>query len=268
VNVYDRSYTSIDIETTGVNPFKDNIIEIGLVKFTIGQSEAETFQTLVRPEVKISEQAFEVHGITERELVDKPYYEEIAEEVIDFIGDTYLVIQNPMFDLSFLQVEHRRKNIIPITNYSFDTVPLARKAFPHLINHKLETVATHLGIKKKFHRALDDALSCAEIFEKALCLLDPEQDLTLNQLKEMCGFDTKEKIFKKLQNNRYRGINIRAGETYEIRYIDSEGKTTERQIIPKNIYRSGSQTIIHAYCKLRDEERFFNVKRIQRISSC
>lgn len=262
---YSQTYCALDLETTGVNPYRDKIIEIGIVKFALHSNRQETYHTLVNPEKPVSQASFDVHGIHDDELVDKPVYKNIAQEVISFIGDSWLVIQNPQFDLSFLQVEHRALGLPVIQNYSFDTVTLSRRAFPFLENHKLDTVAAHLGIRRTFHRALDDALSCQEIFCRALKKIDQSSSISLASLKELCGFDTKNRIFRKIQKNVLHGTTVKTGEIYTIRYVDREGRITERKIKPKCLYKTGAQTVIHAYCYLREEERFFSAKRIRRI---
>ncbi|MFW6366760.1 MAG: hypothetical protein ACOC2H_09855, partial [Spirochaetota bacterium] len=171
-------------------------------------------------------------------------------------------------DLSFLHTENKRVRKPGITNFSYDTVSLSRKAFPALRNHKLDTVATHLNISRTFHRALDDALCCRDIFIRSLERIDINRSLDVASLKELCGFDTRRRIFRRLPSNRLNGTSIYPGETYAIRYIDKEGVQTERKIITRNVYQTGSQTVIHAFCCLRGEERYFNVKRIQHIESC
>lgn len=266
--LYSQEFCALDLETTGVNPYRERIIEIGIIRFNPGNTHRTEYHSLVNPEHPVSGQAYAVHGISEDELADKPVYGDIAADVRSFIGDSCLVIQNPMFDLSFLQMEHRRIGFETLTHYSFDTVLLARQAFPALINHKLDTVSSHLNIVRNFHRALDDALCCADIFVSALHTLDPDKKMELPQLKQICGFDTRNRIFRRIKKSMHRGVSLHPGIRYTIRYMDKGGSVTERQIIPRNIYRTGAQTILHAYCFLREEDRYFNMKRIQHIVSC
>ncbi len=267
-SVYSQTYCALDLETTGVNPYRDRIIEIGIVKFNPDSRSSDVYHSLVNPEKPVSEQSYQIHGISDEDLQDKPLYVNIASDVVDFIGNSFLIIQNPQFDLSFLNMAHKSLNLERINNYSFDTVTLSRKAFPFLENHKLDTISRFLSINRNFHRALDDALCCKDIFIRSLDIIDKERILRINALKELCGFDTRKKIFSKVNTNTHRGTVICPGEKYTIEYVDKEGGVTTRKIMPKNLYRTGSQVIVHAYCYLREEERCFNIKRIRAISLC
>lgn len=266
--LYDIEYCSLDLETTGVNPYKDRIIEVGIARFDFKNGVVDTLSSLLNPHMQISESSFAIHGITDDEVADAPTYKEFYPKIREFIGDCTLVIQNPQFDLSFLQIENKRNNFPLLKNYAFDTVTLARKAYPDLYNHKLETVAVSLGIERRTHRALEDALSCGEIFVNALNTLDGEKKILPRELKNTCGFDTQEKIFKSMDHGSWRGKRINKGQKLVIEYCDKSGNTTEREIFAKNIFKNGNTILLHAFCFLRNEERYFKMKRIRRLELC
>nr|HOP63918.1 3'-5' exonuclease [Spirochaetota bacterium] len=157
------NFCAIDLETTGVNPAFNKIIEIGAAKFRL-DGAVETFHTLVNPGVSIPETVIRIHGITDSMVASAPVIEDIIDSFHDFIEDSVLVIQNPRFDLSFIDRAFRSNEIIFAPLQALDTVRLAKNYFPDLPNHKLSTLAEHLGIVCRKHRALDDALVCMQVF--------------------------------------------------------------------------------------------------------
>jgi DNA polymerase-3 subunit epsilon len=157
----------LDLETTGFSPLKgDRVIEIGAVAVAFGEIEAE-FQTLIRVPRLIPWQASRVHGITDEMLAGRPLPEEIYPAFRDFIGGSVLVAHNARFDLSFLAHEFGRLGM-GLANRHICTLRLARKRFPGLPDHRLETVARHilgsLEDEMRLHRALEDARLTARVW--------------------------------------------------------------------------------------------------------
>ena len=96
------TYVAIDLETTGLDPKKEKIIEIGAVKVVDGQV-AEEFSTLVDPRRLLEERISELTGITDAELSGAPYIDEIIGLAAEFIGDLPLLGHRILFDYSFLK---------------------------------------------------------------------------------------------------------------------------------------------------------------------
>ncbi|HRX15853.1 MAG TPA: exonuclease domain-containing protein [Spirochaetota bacterium] len=267
-SLYDKTFCALDIETTGVNPFKDKIIEIGIVRFRIGQEQNNTYQSLIDPLIPVSEQSRLIHNISQEELEGKPLYSDIYCSIKEFIEDSILVIQNPQFDLSFIQSENRAAGLPFFSNRSFDTVSLAKKVFKGLKNHKLETVSRHLNCIRNFHRALDDAFCCMDIFLEGVKRTDPGRIFTISDLHNICGFDIQERVYKDVGSRKIRGVNISPDKEYEIIYCDRAGQTTERKILCKKIIKNGSTYFVHAFCYLREQDRFFKFSRIKNATLC
>lgn len=105
----DRDIVFFDVETTGLNVVRDRIIQIALVKiFKNGQEPAE-FTTLINPGIPISEEAMQVHGITPKDLANKPVFKQVAQKIWDFIGNSDLAGYNSnRFDVPMLMEEFSR----------------------------------------------------------------------------------------------------------------------------------------------------------------
>lgn len=122
---------ALDTETTGLNPNGgDRIVEIGCVELINYVPTGRTFHRYINPQRSIPEGAAKVHGLTEEFLADKPTFKEVADDFLEFIGDSKLVIHNAQFDMGFINAELLRikKPVIPITR-SIDTLQIARDKF-------------------------------------------------------------------------------------------------------------------------------------------
>src|ERR671922_2865851 len=97
----DRTFVALDLETTGLSPRIDRMIEVGAVRFR-GDEVLATFQSLVRPEVGIPRAVQELTGIRDADVAAAPPPEEILAQLIDFVGDSAVVAHSGNFDLSFL----------------------------------------------------------------------------------------------------------------------------------------------------------------------
>jgi len=125
---------TLDTETTGLDPKQGHrIVEIGCIEMVNRVRTGNSFHVYINPARDMPEEAFRIHGISGDFLKDKPFFEKIAHEFVDFLQDSPLVIHNASFDMKFINFELERLKIpaIPITSSRIiDTLLLARKKFP------------------------------------------------------------------------------------------------------------------------------------------
>ncbi len=155
------------METTGFSPKNgDRVIEIGAVAIEDQRIVAE-FSSLVDAGKMISWQVQQVHGITNEMLKGQPKPDEVLPEFYNFIAGSILVAHNASFDIRFLKHEFALLGM-SLNNRSLCTLNMSRKRYPHLPNHKLETVGRYLlgqSCKQmQMHRALDDDRLAAMIW--------------------------------------------------------------------------------------------------------
>lgn len=151
-------YVVVDVETTGFDPIKNDIIEIGAVK-VCNNEVLEVFSELVKPKSKLSDKIIELTGITPEMLATAPSINKVLPRFLEFIGDSYIVGHNIDFDTKFISIACQRFKL-PFNNYVIDTLAQSRKAFPEFPNHKLETICSILNIDNpQAHRALSDCLA-------------------------------------------------------------------------------------------------------------
>jgi len=169
----DLVFVAFDLETTGLSPQLDRIVEIGAVRFVDGR-ETGRYGTLVNPEMPMPPGAAAVNGITDAMLAGQRSIREVLPEFLAFIEGAVLVAHNATFDLGFVNSAMGRLGKGRLANEFVDTRGMAQKAFPGRSNYKLQSLALDLGVKAvEAHRAVDDARVCLEVFQAALKQLNP-----------------------------------------------------------------------------------------------
>ncbi|ASV34362.1 DNA polymerase III subunit epsilon [Candidatus Williamhamiltonella defendens] len=165
----------LDTETTGLNktgPHYEghNIIEIGAVEVINRRLTGKTFHTYVRPNRQVDPEAYQIHGISDEFLSDKPRFSEIFSQFFEFIRGSELIIHNAAFDIGFMDYEFSAlQQNIPKTNTFCtvtDTLALARRLFPGKRN-SLDALCDRYQIdnsKRTLHGALLDAQILAEVY--------------------------------------------------------------------------------------------------------
>jgi len=161
-----KSYVSLDLETTGLNPRKDKIIEIGAVKVDNGVPTAE-FAAFINPGRKLDTRIRELTGITDEDLLKAPIISQIIPELLDFLGDLPLVGHRILFDYSFL-----KKAAVDMRIYfekkGIDTLKIAGKYLDIPEGRGLSALCTYYGIELTAHRALNDARAAGKLYQALL----------------------------------------------------------------------------------------------------
>lgn len=182
----------LDTETTGLDPLQEHrIIEIGCVEIHNRRLTGNTFHYYLNPDREIEDGAYEVHGISNESLADKPRFAEIAREFVDFISDSELIIHNAPFDVGFLNAEFallgsewgRVEDYCEIV----DTLMLARDRHPGQKN-SLDALCQRYEVdnsQRDLHGALLDARILVDVYlamtggQTALSLDDHAAGLTM-----------------------------------------------------------------------------------------
>jgi DNA polymerase-3 subunit epsilon len=158
----------LDTETTGFDPESgDRIVEIGAVELMGHVATGRTYHQYINPERGMPQEAFEVHGLGDEFLADKPKFAQIGRAFLDFIGDAKLVIHNAAFDIKFLNAELKWMNLPQIPwEQAIDTLAIARKRFPGS-PASLDALCRRFSIdnsSRTLHGALLDSEILAEVY--------------------------------------------------------------------------------------------------------
>ena len=158
----------LDTETTGFEPSEGHrIVEIGAVELFNHLPTGRTFHVYLNPERSMPKEAFDVHGLGDDFLRDKPLFRQEAQNFLDFVADSKLVIHNASFDMKFLNWELRTHGFPQIpSDRAIDTLMIARSRFPGS-PASLDALCRRFGIDNSMrekHGALLDSEILAEVY--------------------------------------------------------------------------------------------------------
>ncbi|MEO8539569.1 MAG: exonuclease domain-containing protein, partial [bacterium] len=166
------TYVALDLETTGLDPERDRIIEVGASRFDPKVGELETFSYVVNPGRAVPAFIERFTGVTNEMTARAPRLASIRPELERFVGDSVIVGHNIGFDLRYLAGEQ-----VKLKPKSVDTAEMARYLLPTLRGHGLMEVAGALGLEPaEHHRALNDARTAAEVFRGLLRIAEAMPD--------------------------------------------------------------------------------------------
>lgn len=159
------SYVAVDLETTGLNPKLDKIIEIGGVRIVNGRQEA-IFETLVNPYRLLEKSVVSLTGILDEELQSAPGIEDVLGDFLSFAKGLPLLGHHVIFDYSFLK-RMAVNSGLPLEDEGIDTLILARRFMPPEEKKSLEAACGWFGVRQQdWHRALADAMAANMLYQE------------------------------------------------------------------------------------------------------
>ncbi|HOX92346.1 MAG TPA: 3'-5' exonuclease [Spirochaetales bacterium] len=172
-------FCAFDVETTGLSPYTERIVELGAVRFRMVQEggqwrheELGGYNRLVNPGIPIPAYASAIHGISDLDVSGEARFTEQSDELFNFVGDSVFVAHNAAFDMGFVREECQRAGLPCPPNPAYDTIQLAMSAVPHLPSYALQSLAKSFALDTgNAHRAYDDARTCMHIFARCVSLL-------------------------------------------------------------------------------------------------
>jgi len=183
LHIKDVTFAVVDVETTGLRPTFERIIEIGVVRYRNGEI-IDSFQSFVNPGRSISTFITNYTGISDDMVEDAPYFEEILPQLQDRFAGTVLVGHNLQFDMGFIRAEFQRAGNPGFKPIKICTLKLARRMYPFLRSKSLNNVAAHLKVRSSgAHRAIYDAETTARVLDRMLkAKISENPDFRLNDL--------------------------------------------------------------------------------------
>lgn len=188
-----KIYSVIDVETTGLSPTRNRVIDIAIISVQKGKI-INIYECLINPNTKIPKYISKFTGIEDKHVKNKPTFFEANYEIKDLIENTTIVAHNAAFDVGFVTEEFKRVDVTLDINYMC-TVNLCRKLYPKLKKRNLDAVTNHFGIKvEDRHRARGDAEATAKVFmqmqqDNEYIWEEIEKNLTKNKNTKKYQFD-------------------------------------------------------------------------------
>lgn len=169
-----KNFTIVDIESTGGSPFFSRIIEVGLLRIERGEV-VEEYQTLIDPGVEIPDFITKMTGISAKQLVGKPTFVDIAEDLLSKFEGSIFVAHNVNFDYGFLKEEFRRAGLV----FNVDrlcTVRLSRALYKEHKHHNLSAIIERYNFEcQNRHRAFDDAKVLWDFLQLSHRQIEPQE---------------------------------------------------------------------------------------------
>lgn len=261
----------LDLETTGLSPVNDFMVELGALKIT--RKGTTQLESLVRPPVPIPQNTIAIHGITDAMVMNAPQTREVLLMFIDFCENLPIIAHNASFDAGFLICGFHRENLTPPSSAVYDSCRLARRFFAQVAqqnkpeNFKLSTLANFFQISlHQHHRAASDALTCLAIVLK-LIALNPHENQRNNYKEKSFLFHLKNFAnTHPLEIPTYlKGLipYVESQTPIEILYQGGSHKGIFRPIEPLSLLPLPQGLILQAICLLDRELKTFTLKKIK-----
>ncbi|MBI4834326.1 MAG: WYL domain-containing protein [Planctomycetes bacterium] len=262
-------FISFDLETTGLYPIRDRIIEIGAVRFS-GNKILGKLETFVNPGMPIPpELTANVHGITDEMVANAPGERDAVENFLKFIGTTPLIAHNITFDIGFVSAVVCQHKIKTPRNILIDSCELSRSYIKGVANHKLSTLAEYLQIKEPTaHRAMADSLVVMRLF--LACLKQMPPDITPEGIAQHIGqlISFGDYIFGDVELFPEQQVLDEAAKgnlDVEIEYKNNNGDLSRRWLSPYTLFTFKGRPYLVAYCHQSAEMRQFRIDRIVNV---
>lgn len=268
------TFVAFDVETTGLSPISNQLVELSGVKFNCLDDKTETFSTLINPLVEITPQLTSIHGISNEMVAGSPTYHTAVPAFLDWAGDAVFIAHNAPFDVEFIRVNVAKLGRVCPSNFVVDTLVLSRELLPDSPRHQLKTVVDYLGLPPgEYHRALADSFHVRSVFLKLIEQAKYKQWQNLLALGSVSGFSY----------DRFRD-EIHAAMSAEVKKIMAsiESAITEevhinityngtfqsrRTVKPVSLIHSRGNFYLNAFCQKAQAERIFRVDKIEKLKT-
>lgn len=267
---------AIDLETTGLSPLTDKIIEIAAIKID-DDGNVHTFEQLINPQIDIPEYTTAIHGIKNSDIENSPTIDQVIPQLIKFIGRAPIVAHNAKFDIGFIVCAMNQCQIPFGENAIYDSCQLARHYYrgktdtERPISFRLNDLASYLKIPlENHHRALDDTLASLWIFSNCITLLKRrQQSRKIDDNGILFHLDA----FKKLQDydlpeNLEPLLVPMATQTIVEIYYEGKSKSAppQRPIRPIGLIPMPQGAVLYAQCVLTTAMKTFPLRKIKSVT--
>lgn len=259
----------MDLETTGLSPLVDKIIEIAAVKVAADGS-ISTFHRLINPLITVPEFTIQFHGLTNEDLKDAPTIKKPLKEFWDFVGRHTMIAHNSSFDLGYLiKSSHDFQIEFPPLDI-YDSCRYARAAYKTIenppMNFKLSTLSEYTGFALQHHVAIEDTYACLKIMAKIANLeVNHEVGLHKSFVFRLSSFDRND-CFN--FSTRLEGLAdlVKNKNLVTIEYKGTSVRESIRPLRPIGLMPLPKGPVLFAECLLSGMNKSFLLKKIKSFS--
>lgn len=254
-------FVALDLETTGLSPEHDRIVEVGAVWFDGSGRDLGQFHALVHPDRPVSERARAIHGISDAELAAAPLAAVVLPRFLAWLDDAagaILLAHNASFDAAFLGAELARHGVDRGDLAIVDTLPLGRKLITDAPNHRLDTLAQRFGLDLgDAHRAVADSVRVKGVWLALTGGVMPA-DPVAYRVRAPSGEPPVPSGWERLSEAIAAGLRLR------IAYDGGTLGPGPREITPRRFRHMGGVAYVVAQCHASSVEKTFRLDRVVR----
>jgi DNA polymerase III subunit epsilon len=264
--IFPKGVVFFDLETTGLSPLCDRVIEFAGIK--IYKGGVKQLQFLTDPEVEILPENEKIHGISNQMVKGQLNQKLASEKIREFIGETNLVAHNALFDFGFLLTLFHRFESEPNKNKIYCSCKLSRKLNKTLSSHKLSSLSESFNIElKNHHRAMDDTLACLKIFYRTLkAQLNPEKSFEFGFLFNSNDFK-KEKIRHLSLKESLKDLPelVREKKIFSLKYSGGTKKNEFRSVQGVSLLPRPNGPVLYAFCQETKLYKYYKLNKIKEV---
>jgi DNA polymerase III subunit epsilon len=269
LKLFPLGLVAVDLETTGLSPLVDKIIEIAAVKITPA-GEITTFHTLINPLIEIPEFTIQFHGLYNTDLDKSPTIKKPLKEFWEFVGRHPMIAHNSTFDLGYLiksshdfQIEFPPLDIYDSCRYA-RVVWKNKENAPQ--NFKLSTLSTYVGFVLQHHVAIEDTFACLKIMASIATIeVDHKSAMEKSFVFRLSSFDRSE-CFN--YSTRLKGLADLV-QSKKLLRLEYKGKASEgnlRPVRPIGLMPLPKGPVLFGECLLTGMNKSFLLKKIKSFS--
>jgi len=270
VPLSEMEFVALDVETTGVMPVIDGIVEIAAVRFRLDGTILEHWQTLVDPGRAIPFEATAVHGITNDMVRGQPPASQVAAELAEFLSRSpgLLIAHNAPFDLGFVAAAYLTHQLPLPDVTAICTLELSRQRLQSIANYRLEALAAHFRLADRVHhRAGDDAAILNSIFRELL-RLTPSIDTAGDLMAMIAPMTWQEgEVFTIPSSTRVAPLMnaIEQRCRVSILYERADGQLSDISVSPLALIHSLGREYLVGLCHHSDMQKIYRLDRVRRV---
>lgn len=266
LTLFPKGLVALDLETTGLSPLVDKIIEIAAIKIN-SQGEVFRFHSLINPLIDIPEFTIQFHGLNNSDLVGAPTIKKPLKELWQFCERLPIVAHNSSFDLGFLiKASHDFQLEFPPLDI-YDSCRWARALFkqidPRPENYKLNTICEFFQVSLKHHEALEDTLACLKIMAGMQRLKsDQSEEMLKSFVFRLSAFDKNDCFNFSTRLNKLAEL-VKDKKLLNLEYKSSNSKALTRPVRPIGLMPLPKGPVLFAECLLSGMNKSFLLKKIR-----
>jgi len=266
LTLFPKGLVAVDLETTGLSPLVDKIIEIAAVKIT-AEGIVTTYHQLINPLIDIPEFTIQFHGLRNDDLKMSPTIKKPLKDFWDFVGRHPMIAHNSTFDLGYLiKSSHDFQIEFPPLDI-FDSCRYARAVYKNKenspVNFKLSTLSQYVGFELQHHVAIEDTYACLKIMAH-IAKVETDHKIALEKsfVFRLSNFNSND-CFNFSTRLKDLAVMVQGKELVQLDYRGGSKVGSTRPVRPIGLMPLPKGPVLFAECLITGMNKSFLLKKIK-----